>query len=487
MARLLRSISVRLALGYAGLFIVSSLLLVGFLWWRTAGYLDREIDAVIVADTRAVGDRLQDFGLSGATETINSRIGETADEHAIFLLTDPALAPIAGNLNAWPAEVGSSTGWYQVQLVQDDRLHATRILHVVLSGDFHLLVGRDVQDRAAIQALILEGLYWAAGTALLLAAAGGMLVRRAVLRRVDAINRTTSAIVQGDLTQRLPTHDSPDEFDQLTRTINGMLQQIQLLVDGIRNTSNAVAHELRTPLAELRSRIEELLRTRPPAALTFDALQEAVVDIDHLIGIFNALLRLAEIDSGARRSGFRIVELMDVVTEVAELYNPVAEEKGTPLAVKAPPGLAVSGDPFLLAQAVGNLVDNAVKYVAVGGTVSLTLARRPDGQIEITVADNGPGIREIEKPRVTERFYRGDASRGTPGIGLGLSVVAAVAHLHGGALSLTDNRPGLSASLILPVAEQKAPVPSTSQKGQPRRTAGDAAVLPSQSPPPGHS
>jgi signal transduction histidine kinase len=266
-----------------------------------------------------------------------------------------------------------------------------------------------------------------------------------------------------------------------------MLQQIQLLVEGIRNTSNAVAHELRTPLAELRSRLEEILRTRPPAAATFDALQDAVVDIDHLIGIFNALLRLAEIDSGARRSGFRIVELMDVVTEVAELYGPVMEEKGSPLAVKAAPGLAVSGDPFLLAQAVGNLVDNAVKYVAVGGTVSLTLARRPDGQVEITVADNGPGIREIEKPRVTERFYRGDASRGTPGIGLGLSVVAAVAHLHGGALSLTDNRPGLRASLILPVAEQKAPVPSTSQKGQPGRTAGDAAVLPSQSPPPGQS
>ncbi len=401
--------------------------------------------------------RAYDFGLSGAIETINSRIGETADEHAIFLLADPTLTRIAGNLDAWPAEVGSSPGWYQVPLVQNGKLHETRILHVVLSDDYHLLVGRDVQDRAVIHALIVDGLYWAVGTAIILAVAGGLLVRRAVLRRVEAINRTANAIVQGDLTRRLLTHDTSDEFDQLAQTINGMLQQIQLLVDSIRNTSNAVAHDLRTPLAELRSRLEEILRIRPPVDATFDAVQEAVADIDHIIGIFNALLRLAEIDSGVRRSGFRTIELADVVAEVAELYDPVAEEKGIPLAVTAPRGLKVNGDPFLLAQAVGNLVDNAVKYAPLGGTVSLTLTRRADGQIEIAAADNGPGIPDLEKSQVTERFYRGDASRGTPGIGLGLSVVAAVARLHGGALSLMDNRPGLNASLILPAAEQKTP------------------------------
>ena len=460
MIKFLRSTSVRLALGYAGLFIISSLLLVGFLWWRTAGYLDREIDAVILADAQAIGDRLHDFGLPGAITTIDSRVGETADEHAIFLLTDPALTRMAGNLDAWPAEVGSSPGWYQVPLAQDGKLHATRILHVVLRGNFHLLVGRDVQDRAVIRALILDALYWAFGTALILAVAGGLLVRRAVLQRVEAINRTANAIVQGDLTRRLLTRDSSDEFDQLAQTINGMLQQIELLVDGIQNTSNAVAHDLRTPLAELRSRLEEILRTRPPADATFDAVQGAIADIDHIIGIFNALLRLAEIDSGVRRSEFRIVELREVVAEVAELYGPLVEEKGAVLVVDAPRALTVNGDPFLLAQAIGNLVDNAVKYAPVGGTVALTLARRTDGQAEIAVADNGPGIPDLEKSRVTQRFYRGDASRGTPGIGLGLSVVAAVAQLHGGVLSLMDNRPGLNASLILPAIDQKIAGPS---------------------------
>lgn len=456
MNRLLASTSVRLALSYAGLFIVSSLLLVGFLWWRTAGYLDRESDAVIVADTRAIGDRLHDFGLSGAIETINGRIGQTADQHAIFLLANPRLSRIAGNLDAWPGEIAASPGWYQVPLVQDGKLHATRILHVVLPGNFHLLVGRDVEDRAAIHGLILEGLYWAAGTALILAVAGGLLVRRAVLQRVEAINRTANAIVQGDLTRRLPTQDTSDEFDQLAQTINGMLQQIELLVAGIQNTSNAVAHDLRTPLAELRSRLEEILRTRPAPAAIFAAVQEAVGTIDHIIGIFNALLRLSEIDSGVRRSGFRRVELAEIAAEVADLYAPVAEEKSAHLTVDAPQSLVVNGDPFLLAQAIGNLVDNAVKFVPFGGTVTLTLSRRKDGQIEVAVSDNGPGIPDLEKPQVTERFYRGDASRGTPGIGLGLSVVAAVARLHGGALSLTDNFPGLNAVVILPTAAQAA-------------------------------
>jgi signal transduction histidine kinase len=450
MIRLWRSGSVRLALGYAILFILSSFLLVGILWWRTAGYLDREVDAVIVADTQAVADRLHDFGLVGALATVRDRADAEADQHAIYLLANPELEPLAGNLAAWPVEIGRAPGWYDIGLARAGRLHATRILYAALPGGYRLLVGRDIQDRVAIRHSILDGLLWAAGIAVLLAIAGGLLIRRAVLGRVEAINRTTAAIVTGDLARRLPTRSSTDEFDQLSQTINGMLAQIQVLIEGVRNASNTVAHDLRTPLTELRARLEELLRRRPPAEEAWAEVQAAVGDLDRAIGVFNALLRLADIDSGARLSGFREVRLDTVAAEVAELYGPVAEAKGTELAFTPPAQpIALRGDPDLVAQAIGNLVDNAVKFSPPGGSVALEVTNG-DGGAAVRVSDGGPGIADTEKAEVVRRFYRGDAGRGKAGVGLGLSVVAAIARLHGGKLEFADAHPGLIATLIFP-------------------------------------
>jgi signal transduction histidine kinase len=450
MIKLLRSSSVRLALGYAAIFILSSFLLVGILWWRTAVYLDREVDAVILADAQAVGDRLHDFGLLGALETVRDRVNAEADEHAIYLLADPSLNAVAGNMAAWPAQIGQRPGWYEIGLARAGKLHATRILYVTLPGGYRLLVGRDVQDRVAIRRLILGGLVWAAGIAVLLAIVGGMLIRRGVLVRVEAINRTAAAIMRGDLSRRVPVRGATDEFDQLSHTINGMLQQIEVLIDGVRNASNAVAHDLRTPLAELRNRLEALLLTRPPLDMAMEEVQAAVGDLDRVIGVFNALLRLAEIDSGARLAGFRAVRLDTVAGEVADLYGPVAEARGITFAYTPPGELRVQGDPDLLAQAIGNLVDNAVKFSSAGGQVSLGLAPAADGGAEIVVADSGPGIPDAEKSQVVQRFYRGAAGGGVAGVGLGLSVVAAVARLHGGRLEFADRHPGLMATLTLP-------------------------------------
>lgn len=450
MHSLVRSTAVRLAFGYAVLFVVSSLLLAGFLWWRTALYLDREIDAVIIADGQAIADRLRDFGLPGAVQTISERVGRANDQHAIYLLTDPTLTPLAGNLQAWPLAVRYAPGWYQIDLVRDGTLHVTRVLFVELPSGFRLLVGRDVEDRVEVRELIVSALGWSSLGALILAIAGGLLVRGAVLRRVEAINRTASAIVQGDLSHRVPTRGSPDEFDRLAQTINTMLEQIEHLIEGVRNATNVVAHDLRTPLAELRTRLETLLTIRPPLAETYEEVNGAVSDIDRIVNIFNALLRLAEIDSGVRRSGFRRVELAPMTIELMELYEPLAEEKNIALTVEAPPEPAVRGDPDLLAQSIGNLVDNAIKYTPCGGQVSLRIAPITRDQVEIAVTDSGPGIAEADKARVTERFYRGNRDAGTEGIGLGLSVVDAVARLHGGTLSMSDNRPGLVAVLTLP-------------------------------------
>jgi signal transduction histidine kinase len=455
----LPSTSLRLALAFAALFIVSSLVLVGFLWWETTGYLESEVDAVIVADTRAVGDRMRDFGLSGAIATINERITRAADERAIYLLTDPGLSPIAGNVDAWPGEVPSTAGWYSVRLLYRDVPHLTRVLSVDLPGRFHLLVGRDVQDRLAIRELIFRSLAWAAAIGLGLALVGGVLVRRSILRRVEAIDGTTRAIVRGDLSRRVPSRESSDEFDRLTRTINDMLAQIQILVDNVRNTSNAIAHDLRTPLAELRSRLEGLLRRESLTERVAGELTDAVSDIDRLIGIFNALLRLAEVDSGVQRAAFGDVDIAALVTQVVEFYEPLAEEKGQALEADTVTPLVVRGDRFLIAQAVGNLVDNAIKYTPSGGRIRVS-AMGKEGQCAIAVADSGPGIAADQRDRATERFYRGDTSRGTPGVGLGLSLVSAVARLHGGSLDLADHQPGLIATLILPETRASAVAPS---------------------------
>jgi signal transduction histidine kinase len=452
--RLLQSTSVRLALGYALLFVISSLLLVGFLWWRTVGYLERETTAVIRTDAQAVKDDLRYQGLPGAVATIKERVAAVGDGSAIYLLANSALRPVAGNLPAWPLAVGPKPGWYQLSLVRNDRVRVMEVEELGLPGGFHLLVGRDDQDRAVVRALIVDGLGWTAGGAFLLAVAGGVLVRRAVLHRVEGINRTADAIVHGDLSQRLRTRDTADEFEQLAQTINVMLQQIENLVDGIRNTSNAIAHDLRTPLAELRTRLEEL--TRAPLADLIEGIHGAVADVDRVIGIFNALLRLAEIDSGVRRSGFRQVDLAKIATEVAELYGPLIENKKAALDVDVGNGLAVNGDPHLLAQAVGNLVDNAVKYAPCRGKVSLRIERCDSTKIDIVVADNGPGIADADKPRVTERFYRCKGGGDTAGSGLGLTLVEAVARLHDGSLTLSDNHPGLKASLRLLAAPRLA-------------------------------
>jgi signal transduction histidine kinase len=228
-----------------------------------------------------------------------------------------------------------------------------------------------------------------------------------------------------------------------------MLEQIEQLVHGVRNVSNSIAHDLRTPLAELRSRLEELALMRPPPDVTFSEIDGAVADVDRVIRIFDALLRLAQIDAGLRRSGFVTLDLAELAATAVEFYAPAAELKNIRLTLHAQAPLQVSGDPVLIAQALSNLIDNALKFAPENGLIEVTIRRRSDGLAEIAVTDNGPGILDSEKAKVVERFYRGDASRGTPGVGLGLSLAQAVAKLHGSALELSNRDPGLRAVIAV--------------------------------------
>jgi len=327
----------------------------------------------------------------------------------------------------------------------------TLLLRTTLPGGYHLLVGRDLGFYLPLERKFAWGLTAAVTFLFVVGVAGAALIRRQLLARVQGMRTTVSAIMAGDLRRRLPASGSGDELDTLSQTINGMLDHIERLIHGISDVSNSIAHDLRTPLAELRSRLEELSLTRPEPAATFAEIEAAVADVDRVMRIFAALLRLAELDTGARRSGFVQVDAARVAAEVVEFYEPAAEQKGIAFSFQAGSVAPVAGDPVLLAQALSNLIDNSLKCVPERGAIEVRVDERDDGSVAIEVADNGPGIAAADRSKATERFFRGDASRGTPGVGLGLSIVDAVAKLHGGVLELLDNHPGLRAQMVLPV------------------------------------
>ena len=447
--RFLRSSAFTLAFGYVAFGIAALILFAAPLWY--AYYVtiqDARIEA-LRTDAQRLSETFRHQGLSGLSTYIENRVGMQIPGERILLLTDSSLRPLAGNLPAWPSSVPSEPGEYDLPITLYGKDTRAMFVEYVLSGGYHLLLGRDQALFAPLAARFWIGLSAAIAVLMISGVVGGLMIRRAVLLRVDGIHNTVQAIVRGDWTHRLPMKAGSDELNMLSITINGMLDQIEQLLHGVRDVSNSIAHDLRTPLAELRSRLEELSLTRPESEETFAEIDAAVVDVDRVILIFNALLRLAEIDTGMRRSGFVLVNAADVARQAVDFYLPAAELKGIALSYRGTGPAHLSGDPVLLAQAIGNLIDNALKYTSAGGAISVEVQELADSRIQITVADDGPGIPDEEKPKVSARFYRGDASRGTPGVGLGLTLVASVAKVHGGALELGDNHPGLRANMVI--------------------------------------
>ena len=454
MNRLLRSSPVTWALGYLLLGLAALVAFAVLLWyaWNVSIFSGRE--EILHADAQHLADVFAHEGPAGLTAHIDARLRLQIVGERTLLLTDAAYRPLAGNLAAWPREIPDDSGAHAVMVneLAGQPAH-TLLLRTTLPGGYHLLVGRDLGFYLPLERQFAWGLTAAITFLFVLGVAGAVLIRRQVLARVQGIRTTVSAIMAGDLHQRLPAPGSGDELDTLSQTINGMLDHIERLIRGVSDVSNSIAHDLRTPLAELRSRLEELSLTRPAPAQTFAEIEAAVADVDRVMRIFAALLRLAELDTGARRSGFVRLDASKVAAEVVEFYEPAAEQKGVAFSFASRGEAAVAGDPVLLAQALSNLIDNSLKCVPERGAISVEVGRRSDGAVEIAVADNGPGIAAADKPKATERFFRGDASRGTPGVGLGLSIVDAVARLHGGVLELLDNHPGLKARMVLPVTD----------------------------------
>jgi signal transduction histidine kinase len=454
---LFRSAGFRFGAIYALLLGLSATALALFLWWATAGLLDRQTEAAINADAQGLSERWAEGGLPSLIVTIEDRLAQNVDDDAIYFLADRSMHRVAGNLERWPANVGTSGPLYELQVLRAGIRSIANVQRFDLPGGFHLLIGRDVQVRVQLRGLLTDALLWAVLVVGLMASVGALVVRNLFRRTLANISATTAAIAGGDLAQRVRLTGRGDEFDQVAEVINDMLERISRLMDGVRQVSNSIAHDLRTPITRARTRLEDAaLHADTPEALRA-AIERATADLDGIVAVFQALLRIAEIEAGSRRSAFTRIDIAPMLAEVEDLYGAVAEENGISLVVDAPAEVPAYGDKALIQQAIANLLDNAVKFSPAGGTVRLYASSA--GTVEIIVSDQGPGIPVSERAVATERFYRGETARSTPGSGLGLSLVAAVAHLHGGELRLEDNEPGLRAVLLLPNPEEAEPRP----------------------------
>ncbi len=447
-ARLIRPSAFFLAFGYVALGIATLVLFAAPLWYAWRVTINDGRTELLRADTQRLTTVYQREGAQSLIHFINTRIGMQIAGERVLLLADAAKHPIAGNVQAWPDGIPDKAGSYTITMPLGGQPTQVVVVRTILPNGYNLLVGRDISRFAPLETRFWYGLAAAVTILSIIGVLGGIILRQALMSRIQGIGHTVSAIMQGDLGHRLVTRSTGDELDTLSITINHMLDQIEQLVHGIRNVSNAIAHDLRTPLAELRSRLEELALTQPSPQETFVEIDGAVADVDRVIRIFNALLRLAEIDAGMRRSGFVQVDVTSIVAEAIDFYRPATDLKGISLLLRKTEPMMVSGDPILLAQAISNLIDNALKYVNQNGNIKIKIMQK-NGKTHITVADSGPGIPDAEKPKVVERFFRGAAASDTPGIGLGLTLVEAVARLHGGRLELEDNHPGLRAVIVI--------------------------------------
>lgn len=448
---------------YAAFFCLLSAACLAALYWVTTSELQAQIDAGLRAEMAAF-TRLYDLkGMAGLREAVAARstrpslaasdTGDTGPRQ--YLLTDPEGAPLAGTLSAWPAQLQPAAGMWatltltlpsdQPGLDQDGPQVRVRIHAVTLSGGYRLLVGQALNETDELRATLLTITLGAVLLTLLAGIGGGALMGRSVARRLQQVTLAADSIMAGNLDRRIPEEGGRDEFDALAQKLNTMLERIEQLMNRTREVTENVAHDLRSPIGRLRARLETI--ARQSSAGEQEVLQKAIEETDRIVATLNGILSIAEIESRTRNA-WETLDLTALCRDVAELYGAVAEEKHLTFTTTLADGVRLSGNRQLLAQAVSNLLDNAIKYTPPGGRISLSLARDAE-HVEITVADSGPGIPAEMRGRVLERFVRLDASRSQPGNGLGLSLVAAVAEHHGASLVLGDNQPGLKATLRL--------------------------------------
>jgi signal transduction histidine kinase len=447
---LARTAPVRYALIFAALATIVMGVLLGVIYWYMVSLLERHLEEGIEQQIEVLRHDLEQDGRESMIGLVRQHVEKQPNSRVHFLVKDRAGGVIAGDL----PPVSSGIGWQNVVVPEPDNRSGD--LHDVLRGkgewfddDTYVLVTSDVSDLAQSRALIIRSFSIALGVTVVLALGGGLVIAVLLLRRVDAVNRTARAIMNGDLSRRIPVVGSHDELGGLAESVNRMLSRIEELMESLRHITSDIAHDLRTPLGRLRQRLEaSRLKTRSTSEYE-SAIDAAIDDTDSILKTFEAMLRIAQIEAGARRARFSNTDLSAITENVFEAFEAVAEDEGKSLEARIEPSISVNGDRELLTQMLANLIENALRHTPTGTVVYVEL-ERVDGSARLTVADTGPGIPIAEKENVFRRFYRLDASRSTPGSGLGLSLIAAIAKLHDASISLEDNEPGVRVRILFP-------------------------------------
>jgi signal transduction histidine kinase len=450
LARWWSSIAFRQALIFGALVVFTMTVLLVVFYVQTLGVWQRRIDSQIETTTQRLVDYEKRNGSTALGTRINALLGDGIDSDTeVYTLIAPDGQLLAGNLSLTPEVTVPTHRTSEHSVLRAGRPSRSRLRVTALPDGSTLLVGRDMQDLHELEKLIRGAIASGALVTLVMAIAGALVFRRQLERRIGTIRQTAAQIERGDLAQRVPISAQQDEFARLSRDFNAMLDRIHGLMEGVRHVSNTIAHNIRTPLSRVLARLYTAQNAPNPAEALPDAVGFAIAEIQDLNIVFDKLLRIAEVESGARRQTFTTVSLNEIAINALELYDAVAEAKGLALthALDAEP--SVTGDGDLLANAVANLIDNAIKYTPNGGTVHVD-THREGASVTLTVRDNGRGIPEEERARVGTRFHRLD--RAVPGWGLGLASVMAIARLHGGSLQLADAGPGLIARLVLPAS-----------------------------------
>ena len=444
----LKSSAFRITLIYVLLFGLSVSIILGFVYWSTVVYKTNQTDDDINAEIKALSTIYSRRGYPGLIRVLAERIEQQRPgDSTIYLLTDDQFEPLVGNISRWPSITPhDNKGWLDfrldVKLDEGNKGFRARARTFVVENRFNLLVGQGMKDLATLTSLVQRALIWGLGLTLVLGLVGGLMMRQALRSRLGAINKISRRIMMGDLRRRITTRGTGDEFDELADNLNSMLDQIEHGMEGVRRVSDNIAHDLKTPLARLKNRVEELkfkVAGNPEEEVAVDQI---IHEADGLLATFNALLRIARIEYSEQRENFKSIDVNSILYDIQELYEPLAEQKGQSLVLNISDPLVIPADRDMLFQAFANLLDNAIKYTPEKGEITVRTFKESK-QWYIEIADNGPGIPADEYEKVTQRFYRVDQSRTTPGVGLGLALVFAVLKLHKMKLSFNDNKPGL--------------------------------------------
>jgi signal transduction histidine kinase len=449
LAKTLRSSTFKRALVSITIFAALIVGLLGYVYWSTTSYILDRVDRAIETDRAILLAQYERGGPDGLVAAIDKFVADKRIANGVYLLTNPSFVKLAGNLNAWPQRLSGSSG---VLCFSANGKTATsrsvRAAFQTLPDGSHLLVGMDVGELDQIARGIYLALVFVISLILVIAIFVAVSITRRTVSRIESINATSRAIMQRGLGERVLVRGSRDEWDLLAENLNAMLDRIELLMGEVKQATDNVAHDLRTPLTRIRGRLEKAFYGQRDSSSDQTLITDTLADLDEVLRMFSSLTRISQIEAMSRGAGFQPVDLAEIAKAVVELYDAAAESKHIKLRIVADGPATISGDRDFLFDALANVVDNAIKHGREAGEVTVELSQRQGGRgVKVAVSDNGPGIPAEERQNIFKRFYRLERSRGSPGNGLGLSLVAAVAHFHGARVELFDNMPGLRVEL----------------------------------------